>query len=378
MKRVSLTVAMLFCAALCASAQLTSVSAAADFDYVFFNNEFYSSKEVYLKSETLQYARFTPSVSFNMKSGNTVHSLVLGVDLYHDMGDNPFGLKDVFGEVPMYYHVRSVAEKGLFRASAGVYPRKELRNYYSRMMVSDRVELQDFHMDGAFLSWEQENFYAELALDWMGAFSLERKERFQILSGGEWKAGAVSTLGWNASMYHYAGSVQAPGVAEVISALPYYRATFPSNAIWDRLSLQGSLLFSYQRDRVRDHDWKKLNPNAGRGPYFQLLLAPEIILNVEKHGLSWTQTVYCGPDLMPFYELSDAAGNPYADNLYRYSTMYRGGFYTLTELFWQPVINDRVAFKLGARFHMGADGYRGCQQLAILAVKLDKSYDKKY
>lgn len=380
MKRVLVSFAIAFLSGFVSLAQVPGISGGVGFDYLFDNNEFAPSANAYYKSSTIQYVRATPRLTISMESADssTTHSLVAGVDLFHNMGDNPYTPKDLWGETPLYYNVVSQRMKGVFRSSVGIYPRSELKGYYSNIVVSEYLRVLDFYLEGACLSWKNNSFYGELALDWMGAYAQSRKERFQILSSGNWAMSGPVELGWCASMYHYAGSIEAPGVAEIITGIPYIKMTAPSNRILDKLSLQVGLVYSYQRDRVRDHQWKEANPGGTNSPYLQNIVAPELTLFMQKGTFSWTQISHYGKDLLPFYELTDTAGNPYGRNLYRGSNMYRGGLYSVAEIYWHPHINSWVDFRLGMKYHFGSDGYRGCQQIALLRIKLDKLYEKKY
>ncbi len=376
MKRVLFILAALsLCAPAVAQEQAgeaeSQLSFSAPIAYLFDNQEFAASGDRITPSQTIHYVVAEPQFSFSRTDGRATHNLVLGCSLFHNMGDNPFSVKDTFSEALIYYSGQLRSDKGLFKGTAGIYPRAFLNGSYSESMISDITAETDVYCEGMMLQWKAEKFSTELALDWMGAKAEFRKERFNILSAGAWALTDGLTLGWCGSFYHYAGSIEAPGVVDNQLLEPYVSYTFREIGFIDAIKLQAGLIGSYQRDRIRDHEYSG-TPLMER-PFTKLLLAPEFKAEVKAGHFGIRETVACGDNLLPFYKLSDSAGHPYGPMLYRGSTMYRGGFYSLTELQYSLLSKGPFSLLVNLRFHAGAEvGFIGSQQVVSLFVDFAK------
>ncbi|MBQ0077449.1 MAG: hypothetical protein KBS55_02290 [Bacteroidales bacterium] len=374
MKRVLIFLAAL---SLCAPAfaaddeAKSQLSFSSPVTYLFDNHEFAPSDNAFNRSQTIHYVVAEPQLSLTRTDGAATHKLVLGCAVLHNMGDNPFTVKDTFDEALVYYSGSLKAEHGLFSGVAGVYPRALLKGSYSEAMISDITAETDTYCDGMMVSWNAEHFSTELALDWMGMKGQTRKERFNILSAGTWALTDAFTLGWCGSFYHYAGSVEAPGVVDNHLLEPYVRYEFRDLGFIDNIYLQAGVIGSYQRDRIRDHEYSG-TPVMER-PFTKLLLAPEFKAGIKAGHFGIRQTLACGNDLLPFYNLIDTAGNKYGSMLYRGSAMYRGGLYSLTEVQYSLLSSGPFNLLVNLRFHAGSEvGFIGSQQVVSLFVNFAK------
>ena len=195
------------------------------FDYYFDNREFDRSHEKYMESETLHSVLVAPELGLSFKQGeDTEHRILVGTDIMRDTGS---GAKpgDSFREVTVYYNVRSrFGNDCSFEAAAGVFPRRLLGGSYSRAIWSDAHTFYDMNMEGVLLKYGAPAFNTEIGCDWMGMYSADRRERFQIFSSGEWKATDWLSAGWGLSFYHYATSAVAHNVIDNHLLNPWLKA----------------------------------------------------------------------------------------------------------------------------------------------------------
>lgn len=327
-----------------------------DFQYWFDNREFAASGDTPMPSMTVNAVVLTPAVGLNVaQTARVNHRVRLGVELAHEMGAADW--ETLNREALIYYdgHVRT--RKGTFEGLAGVFPRRYAEGSYSEAFWSDGFRFEDRNLEGVLLKWRAPRLQAELGCDWMGQKGYERKERFQVFTAGEWRAARGLSLGWTGSLYHYAGSVLAPGVVDNHLLEPWVRADFSRGTRWQELSLQAGALLSYQRDRVRSHE-------------VQFPCGGELVATARRWNMTLRNTCYFGDDLLPLYAGRDTAGNPYGGNLY-FGLPFYTGFYDRVEASWEPEIARYVSLKVAARAHFGAAGFYGWQQQFGIIFDLD-------
>ena len=317
-------------------------------NYVFDNHEFARSHNQYIPSETIHFVRVTHLFGWTFEqSDNLTYNMVLGVDLVKQMGTKVNALRDIVEDIPVFFESDYKDGEKTFNAVLGSYPRKLVKGSYSELLMSEETLETDFNLDGAYLGFSKGRFSTELALDWMGKYGNTRKERFQILSYGSWNPVSALSLGWAGSFYHYAGSVQAPGVVDNHHLQAFVKYDFASGSEHSELSLKLSALGSYQKDRLNDDL---------RLPFGGELEAKAVWRSFGIRNLtSYTK------DMLPFYNSTDSAGNLYGDMLYRGSKFYKG-FYDLTELYWSPHLSRKLDIKLSLRYHWGREGLLGTEQ----------------
>ena len=317
-------------------------------NYVFDNHEFARSQNQYIPSETIHFVRVTHLFGWTFEqSDNLTYNMVLGVDLVKQMGTKVNALRDIVEDIPVFFESDYKDGEKTFNAVLGSYPRKLVKGSYSELLMSEETLETDFNLDGAYLGFSKGRFSTELALDWMGKYGNTRKERFQILSYGSWNPVSALSLGWAGSFYHYAGSVQAPGVVDNHHLQAFVKYDFASGSEHSELSLKLSALGSYQKDRLNDDL---------RLPFGGELEAKAVWRSFGIRNLtSYTK------DMLPFYNSMDSAGNLYGDMLYRGSKFYKG-FYDLTELYWSPHLSRKLDIKLSLRYHWGREGLLGTEQ----------------
>lgn len=326
-----------------------------DAQYHFDNREFDVAHELYTQSMTNHGISVAPFVGLSLfQGGKAEHRLMAGVEAFHLMG-TPTALKDTDVSLYLYYQGSVRTRRGTFTGTAGVYPTSMRYDGYGESFFSDSLKFYDRELEGLLLQYNTGRFRSELGLDWMGRYGYDVKERFQIYSSGRWNMTNWLTLGWAASMYHYAGSVTAKGVVDNHLLNPYVRFRLGHALGIQDLSLKAGALASYQWDRVRE---------SGASVH----MGGEAVFNVRNWNLGLRNTFYAGPDLQPLYDGTDTGGNKYGYMLYFGSPFYRG-MYNLTEAYWNPYISKYVSLQFVLRFHFNADGYLGCQQ--VFDVKFD-------
>lgn len=317
-------------------------------NYVFDNHEFARSHNAYIPSETIHFVRVTNLFGWTfVQSENLTYNLVFGADLVKQMGTKVGALRDIVDDIPIFFESNFNDGNKTFTAVVGSYPRKLVKGLYSELLMSEETLETDFNLDGAYLGYSKGGFTTELALDWMGKYGNTRKERFQILSYGSWNAIPALSLGWAGSFYHYAGSVQAPGVVDNHHLQAFIKYDFAAESEYSELSLKLSALGSYQRERLLDD--------------LRLPFGGEIEAKAQWKSFGFRNVTSYTEDMLPFYDWTDSAGNLYGDMLYRGSKFYKG-FYDLTELYWAPRITRRLDVKLSLRYHWGREGLLGSEQ----------------
>lgn len=273
-----------------------------DFTYHFDNREFALSDGLF-SSWTYHAIGATPSVGFEFrKAKKTSHRFMTGVDVIHNMGYST-ALKDTPTSFLLYYCGKTKVGKGIFSGTAGVFPANVRKGEYSEAIFSDKYLFLDRCLEGTQLSFRTKSFYSEIGLDWMGGKSETEKERFQIYSAGYYRASNFFGLGWAASMYHYASSGIAPGVAENHILNPYMKFDFGKMLNLTELSLKTGALVGYERDRVTQDS-----------PDFPVGF--EAVLNIRHKSFGTKFTGYVGQDLQPLRNMTDTSGTPYGDMLY--------------------------------------------------------------
>ncbi|MBQ7468632.1 MAG: hypothetical protein IJS75_07225 [Bacteroidales bacterium] len=326
----------------------------ADFWYYFNNSEYSASNDAL--SGTIHAVVARPTVGFSITQSPAIkHKVMAGVDFSHDMGTGS-AWKDYTKELVLYYEASVTSDKGTFTGLSGAFPRKALEGYYSEAFYTDEYCFQDRVLEGVLLKWRASDFYAELGCDWMGKLGHERRERFQIMTAGQWEPKSWLSLGWTGSFYHYACSELSPNVVDNHTLQPWIKADVAGGTAWQELSARAGAILTYQRDRKQDD---KTRFPAGC----------ELMLKAKRWNVSLANTVYLGDDVIPLYNKVDLAGIPYGQNLYFGSEFYNK-FYDMVEINWTPRIACFVELNIGAQLHFNKDGFLGWQQMLSLKVTL--------
>lgn len=327
----------------------------ADFRYIFDNREFSISQDAVIPSGTMHTAVLTPTVGLSFEPSRRVrHTLMAGVELAHEMGSRTW--KDFAREPVIFYNAYVRARKGTFEAFAGIFPRTNMEGAYSEAFFSGMFRNSDRNLEGMLLKWRAERFYTELGLDWMGRYGPETRERFQIVSAGQWQATPWLQLGWSGSFYHYACSEIALNVVDNHLLEPWVKMDFSRRTRWQELSVQAGLLVAYEFER-------------GFADKPDIPLGGELKLTARRWNVMLQNTTYFGGDLMPLFHKLDPAGIPYATNLY-FGTPCFNGFFDLAEAAWTPRIARGVNLRIAVRMYFDRLGFLGWQQICSLRVNL--------
>lgn len=359
MKRIALVIASLF-AGISTYAQTLSYD--VDFQYFFHNTEYARSNNVFEDSHTLHAARLTPTVNLGWSHHRKVsHDLSLGIDIYKNMGDGLSG-KDLFKEITLFYKAEAQAGKGVFSAIAGVFPRSFSEGSYSGAFFSREETFLNNNFEGMFLKYRKRGLYAELGLDWMGMYGYDRREQFQILSAGNAGLSPTFSLGWSASVYHFANSELEKGVVDNAMVNPYLQADFTRHTDFQVLSIKAGPIVTYQRDRKREQ--RPQFPSGG-----------ESVQTFKNWNFGLSNTIYVGQNLFLYYDR-------YQDRLYHGEPFYYThadhlSWFDRLELFYEPEIASWLNLRIDVAMHFGEEMsncplYRGMQQTLSLKVNLDR------
>ena len=330
-----------------------------DLWYYFDNREFAASSDAILPSMTHHALVFVPTVEMMLDQGNqSTHSLVLGADLMHNMGSGDGRDITVPQEYLIYYDWIARTGMGYLDLSAGVFPRKKMGLEWSEAFFSDEYKFLDRNIEGLMLSWNTLLFKTEFVCDWAGQRGYDRKERFQLLSAGDWHISRLLNAGWNIAYHHYAGSEVAPGVVDNGLGMLWMKVDFATpDSNWEELSLRAGVLQGYHRNRPESKT--PLLPTGG-----------ELQARMRYGVVELTNTAYYGGNQLPFYYSNDTAGRRLGSNLYFGQPMY-SGFYDAVELALQWRIWEPVDLRVSARAHFDGSGFLGWQQAVSLRFRFD-------
>ena len=282
-----------------------------DFEMNFDNREFSHSNA--LPSYTIIGARLTPAVGVSLAQRNgTIHRLMAGIDVMKDFGrsesaksadslySRTSGNLDLFGEILIYYNLRSRIGKTDFSMTAGIFPRRFLRGEYSPAFVSDSFRWYDNNLEGLLIQFSRPKAYYEVGCDWMGMAGKESRERFVIFSSGKGRLGRIVTLGYAGYMYHFAGSANAPGVVDNILLNPYADFDFSGLVPLQMLHVSVGWLQALQNDRELVHEY--VAPGGA-----------EITAGIRNWNVGIENRLFCGQDMMPYYNAIGTGGEKYGN-----------------------------------------------------------------
>ncbi len=376
----------------------TSVRFAYDlnFEMNFDNREFYKSR--FSESMTIFGARLTPSAGISISEKNgTRHKIMLGIDIMKDFGASPVSPElrapesseeaspqqnnlKLLREVTLYYGLRKDFGKTSMALTAGIFPRRFTdEERYSRAFFSDSLAFYDNNLEGLLIKFKRPKASFEVGCDWMGKYGLYRRERFMIFSSGEGQiVPGLLSIGYAAYMYHFACSHLYDGVVDNFLANPYMRIDLGHLIQLQRLSVRIGYLQSLQQDRM----------NVGK---YVFPCGGELDIEARKWNAGIMNSLFCGTDMMPYYNSTDEAGIKYGNMLYMGSPFYRvhdnyasgagagaSGpcIYDRLEAYYEPEIGGYLKIRISALFHFNGNRYSGCQQIVSLKFDLQRLLEK--
>ena len=363
----------------------------ADFEMNFDNREFDHSH--ILPSMTIFGARLTPAIGMTYRQKNGArHRLMAGIDIMKDFGRSPVqasaGSADgdaagedgvihdpdeysenqrnlgLFGEISFYYQFEKRLGKADFALTAGIFPRRFLGGEYSTAFFSDSLSWYDNNLEGLLLTFRRPASYFEVGCDWMGMAGVDRRERFMIFSSGRGRVAGPLSLGYSAYMYHFAGSANAPGVVDNILVNPWLDLDFTCYVPLQQLHLSVGWLQSLQNDRELVHEY--VAPGGA-----------EITAGIRNWNVGIENRLFCGQDMMPYYNTTGTGGEKYGNMLYFGDPFYRmrdrDGWqvYDRLEFFYEPKISRFLDLKVAAVLHFSG-GYAGWQQMVTVHFNLQE------
>lgn len=361
MKKVVVSIVSLILPMLC---QGQSFEYNFGLDYHFINSEYSKSHNYFEKSGTLNLANFTAEAGFRFKSDKRFNHIVrAGAVFSKEMGTE---YDEIGKNALLYYRFDAKTTWGKFSAVFGSFPTSFSEGEYCEALLSREYKARDVAYEGMFFKYREPSFYAELGLDWFSKYDKVRRERFQILTAGDWKIVDWLHFGWDAGIYHFSVSETFANVVDNMLAHPYLK--FKPSVSLQELYLSAGWIQKY--------DWDRQYPdqqlfNGGALATFE----------IRNWGFGVRNSFFFGKDLMPNY-IHDELYVIYGTDLYKgnlfYHTQIQGySLYNSTEISYSAKLGGRVEFKAGAIFHIGnptdAFGlFRGCQQFAEVKVNLDQ------
>ena len=211
MKQIALILTLLLAAA---GASAQEVFIGADFDTRFDNRE-HSDCNID-DSHTFFSMRLTPKAGVIWSEKNR---LVVAVDLLQDFGDKEHKFLSKV-DPQIYYQFNSKTAQ----AVAGIFPRSLLLARYDPFFLGSAYSFYNNRIQGLAAHYKsQTGSFIEFAIDWEGMRSYQTREKFRILSGGEYK-GRHWYGGYVMTLLHYAKTDNTEldeGVVDHILLNPY-------------------------------------------------------------------------------------------------------------------------------------------------------------
>lgn len=363
MKRI-LTFTICFCIC-CFAAHSQEFDYNAGFGYHFDNAEYSQSHNLFQPSGTVHLADFYAEGGFSFDSGrNMKHKVLVGFDVAKNMGEQSDD--NLNKELLLSYQMDVKTLWGSFSAVFGCFPRTFSEGEYCDALFGRDIYYTDRNFEGIFLKYREKGFYSEIGLDWMGMYGPDRRERFQIMSAGKWKMSDWLWFGWDASMYHFAGSEVFRNVVDNMMVHPYLQIS--PDVSMQKFSLSAGWIQKYDRDRSVE----------GSASFHGGAL---INLGLKNWNVGVENDFYFGQDLMPLFAGSNN-GVKYGTDLYFgnrfYHTQIEGfSIYDRAEIYYEPSITSWLDFRVSAIFNVGNPTqefsfFRGWQQMLSLRVNLEK------
>lgn len=341
----------------------------ADFSLNFDNREYDISG--FQTSETIFGARLEPSAGLEIRNGKLTHRLMGGIDVMKDFGDVKTENSELFRELKFWYGLDMMTNRGeSFGMTAGIFSKNMMKEEWSTAFFSDKDRWYDNNIEGVLMSLAGKDYRLEFACDWTGKIgsSPETREKFMLMSAGHGKWGWL-TLGYNAYGIHYANSELVKGVVDNILAEPYAKVDIKSllNASLQGFHIKVGWLESIQRDR-----------RLGNGFDFSGVM--EFTAAIRQWNVQLENSFFCGTDLLPYYNETDAGGIMYGDRLYCSDPFFRldkegdsgTHIYDRFEASWMPRICNGVYLGISAVLHMNGEGMLGNQEMFKLSVNLQE------
>ena len=374
MKRLSLLIFIFISTlALQAADSLKTVSFAYDVDFLmnFDNRELY--KSAYSRSMTIFGARVTPSVGISVRpQAGEEHKVMIGADVMKDFG----GAQDkILEELTLYYRMQKDLGDTDLTLYAGIFPRSRTTGDYSPAFFSDSLLFYDNNLEGIMLQVKRPKASFEVACDWMGQYGPDRREKFMVFSAGEGKLLPYMSLGYAGYLYHFANSHKQKGVVDNILLNPYLKFDFADMIGLQRLDVRLGWLQAMQNDREHGHGY--VFPSGG-----------EFDLDVSNWNVGVRNRLFCGTDMMPFYNNKDNTGVKYGSELYMGDPFYRVyddgndglGIYDRLEVYYEPDFKGSskyITIRLAAVFHFNSQKYCGTQQMVTVRFNLQSLLSRK-
>ena len=326
----------------------------AQFQGVFFNDEFDASGARLAASGTLGAVRLFPSVGLRFGKH---HGLYVGVDVIQDFGVSPLKPQ---AEFAAWYEF----QKEHFSLYAGMIPYAKMMGSYSTAIFSDAASFYDGIFEGFMLQGAYERSYWEIALDWFGKYGENTREQFAIYSAGDIWFNTWLALGWEGSFHHFACSEKQKGVVDDHLIHPYLKWDFSSFTGMEKLELNTGMMLGYQADRLRGLK--------------SIPLGADVSIDLQKWGFGLRNEAYYGDSQAPFFNLTDETGQVYGEDLYSRSSLWqitsdgRRGFYDRAEIYWEKSLCEPVSLGVRVVTHFGEGGFLGWQQLLSATVNLER------
>jgi len=356
-----------------------------NFEMDFDNREYDVSD--YAASGTIFGARLTPAAGVAVSQTNgMLHKVMIGIDIMKDFGRSPIspqmtesggvssetskGLdnRELFKELTIYYRMACRIGKTDLTLTAGIFPKRFSAAEWPVTFFSDSVRFYDNNYEGLLLTFNRPKSYYEAGCDWMGMYGTDRRERFMIFSHGRSRLLPWMSVGYSAYMYHFAGCDNVWGVVDNLLANPWICFDFAELVPVQKMSVTLGGLVSGQNDRRQ----------VGK---YVFPCGAEFIFDIRKWNVGLQYRMYCGKDLMPYYDCTDGGGYKYGNRLYFGDPFYRvakgGGFgiYNRVDLYYEPHLADFVDLKVGITGHFH-EKYSGCRQYVGLVFNLQKLLEK--
>jgi hypothetical protein len=344
-----------------------------DFHYFFDYRDFSASSGIFMESETINVARFSPSAVVRFNQGReATHRLTLGIDLTKDLGANPTKyveysqkendpslrntglMKDIF----FYYNYIRHTKTGFLGFYAGIHPRTVLQGDYSRAFFADDIIYYDPNIEGVTAQFYSPHFSAEVVTDLMSKKGVDRTGGAMAFTSLEYRPFKWAALGLSAAFTHASGNILYDCDVDYALGSPYIKFDFAPLLGMQEFYLKGAALATYQIDHdiiLQDTETGELYDEK---PHFPNGI--EGTLGLRHWNIGIEDTFYYGLNLMTYRgsayeEIADT--DKYVDTIYQGETFYFTRrsvptWYNRAEVYWQPLLTDFVRARVSGIGHL--------------------------
>ena len=290
--------------------------------FTFFDNAEFGGSSFQIP-QTMAGVRFAPELNIGFDS---VHSIVVGVNLLHEYGSNK-----VIGDLAPTAYYRYSGNP--FTFTVGAFPRDFALDRYPRIFFRDSVTYYRPEMYGILWDYTGKRLFANVWLDWTSRQSNEMRETFFVGFSGKYTPGIFYVQHFS-YMYHFAGKMD-PVIDEALHDnllfLTSFGLDYSHKTIFEKLEINAGWIAGLDRARADNTGW-----------ILNTAFLSEARVEYKRAGLF--NTFFTGNGYMYFYKKHD-------NELYWGDPFYRAYTYNRSDIYFDFIKKDMVSARIIYSLH---------------------------